>query len=164
MAPFDHIKLFCVIKLTLQSVKVSSSSKSSLLFAIVYWCETNRSSLLQMLFKIDVLKNFTYFTGKHLCWSLFLINLQAWRRLQHRCFPVKFATFLKTPSFTEDLWWLLLNKPRRSLWFIVWWRNFWSFSISVPWLSNIMLNLLTKSSFNISLMFKLKYAAILHLS
>ena len=27
--------------------------------------------------KIDVLKNFPNFTGKHLCWSLFLIKLQA---------------------------------------------------------------------------------------
>ena len=27
-----------------------------------------------MLFKIDVLKNFAIFTGKHQCWSLFLIK------------------------------------------------------------------------------------------
>ena len=26
----------------------------------------------------DALKNFTNFTGKHLCWSLFLIKLQGW--------------------------------------------------------------------------------------
>ena len=36
-----------------------------------------RSSRLQMIFKIDVLKDFAIFTGKHLCWSLFLITLQA---------------------------------------------------------------------------------------
>ena len=35
-----------------------------------------RSSCLQMFFKIDVLQNFTLFTRKHLCWSLFLIKLQ----------------------------------------------------------------------------------------
>ena len=29
--------------------------------------------------KIGVLKNFAIFTGKHLCWSLFLIKLQAFR-------------------------------------------------------------------------------------
>ena len=29
--------------------------------------------------KKGVLKNFTIFTGKHLCWSLFLIKLQALR-------------------------------------------------------------------------------------
>ena len=38
-----------------------------------------RSSLLQVFFKIGVLKNFTTFKEKHLCWSLFLIKLQAWR-------------------------------------------------------------------------------------
>ena len=30
----------------------------------------DRSSRSQMFFKIDVLKHFTIFTGKHLCWSL----------------------------------------------------------------------------------------------
>ena len=36
-----------------------------------------RNSRSQMFFKIDVLINLTNFTGKHLCWSLFLIKLQA---------------------------------------------------------------------------------------
>ena len=35
-----------------------------------------RSRRSQMFFKIRVLKNFANFTGKHLCWSLFLIKLQ----------------------------------------------------------------------------------------
>ena len=30
------------------------------------------------------------------------------KRLQHRCFPVRFEKFLRTPFFTENLWWLLL--------------------------------------------------------
>ena len=29
--------------------------------------------------------------------------------LQHRCFPVKFAKFLRKAFFTEHLRWLLLN-------------------------------------------------------
>ena len=37
------------------------------------------SSRWQMFFNIGVLKNIPIFTGKHLCWSLFLIKLQAWR-------------------------------------------------------------------------------------
>ena len=37
------------------------------------------SSCLQMFFKIIVLKMFAIFTGKLLCWSYLLINLQAWR-------------------------------------------------------------------------------------
>ena len=75
----------------------------------------NRSSCYQMFFKVDVLKIFGTFTRKYLCWSLFLIKLQAWRtiikkKLQHRCFPVKFAKFIKTPFLTEHLQWLLQSK------------------------------------------------------
>ena len=66
MAAFDGIKLLCLKKiLTLRSVKASYSPNSQLLFAIVFWGETNKSSRSQMLFKIDVLKNFVNFTGKH---------------------------------------------------------------------------------------------------
>ena len=38
-----------------------------------------RSSRLERFFKIGFLKNFAILTGKHLCWSLFLIKLQAFR-------------------------------------------------------------------------------------
>ena len=31
------------------------------------------------------------------------------KRLWHRCFPVNFAKFLRTPFLTEHLWWLLLR-------------------------------------------------------
>ena len=37
----------------------------------------DRSSHLQMFFKIGAVKIFANFTGKHLSWSLFLIKLQA---------------------------------------------------------------------------------------
>ena len=55
--------------------------------------------------KKTVLKNLEYFTGKRLCWSLFLKKLQTFskacniikKRLQNRCFPVKFTKFLRTP-------------------------------------------------------------------
>ena len=43
-----------------------------------------RSSCSQMFYKIGVLKNFAKFTGKHLCWSHFLIKL-------HTCFPMIFV-------------------------------------------------------------------------
>ena len=39
-----------------------------------------RSSRLQMFFETDVLKNFSIFTGKHLCRGFFLIKLQAFMR------------------------------------------------------------------------------------
>ena len=45
-------------------------------------------------FQIGVFKNSANFTGKHLCLSLFLI-----KRLQHRCFPIKFAKIFKNTIF-----------------------------------------------------------------
>ena len=35
-----------------------------------------KSSHLQMFFKVGSIKIFVTFTGKHLCWGLFLIKLQ----------------------------------------------------------------------------------------
>ena len=52
-----------------------------------------------MFFKIGALENFVIFKGKYLCWSLFLIKLtqKTSRRLQHRCFLVNIAKFLRIP-------------------------------------------------------------------
>ena len=53
-----------------------------------------------MFFKIRVPKNFVIFTGKHFCWSHFLIKLEACnlikKRPQHRCFPLSVTKFLRT--------------------------------------------------------------------
>ena len=69
-----------------------------------------------MFSKIGVLKNYANFTGKHLCQSILfkkVASLQTCnfirKRLQQRCFPVKFAKFLRTPFLTKHLWWLLPN-------------------------------------------------------
>ena len=61
-----------------------------------------------MFCKKYVLKNFTKFSGKHLCQSLLLK-----KRLWHRCFPVNFVKFLRTPYSTKHLQWLLLEKAFR---------------------------------------------------
>ena len=42
-----------------------------------FFLNTSRSSRLQIFFKIGVLKSFSNFTEKHLCWRPFLKNLQA---------------------------------------------------------------------------------------
>ena len=76
----------------------------------------SRSNRSQTFFT-GVLKNFAIFTGKHLCWSLFLIKLQVLacdfikKRLQHRCFPVTIAKFLGAAFFKEHLQWLLKHHP-----------------------------------------------------
>ena len=62
-----------------------------------------------MFFKI-VVKIFENFTGKHLCWSFFLINFVT-NRLQHSFFLVKFAKFFGT-SFYRTPRRLLLYSPR----------------------------------------------------
>ena len=65
--------------------------------------------------KTDVLKNFAKFTWKDLCQSLFLIKLQAShetlliRRLWHKCFPVNFAKYLRTPILQNTSEQLLLS-------------------------------------------------------
>ena len=55
-----------------------------------------------------ILRNFTKFTGKHLCQSIFLNKVAGVRpatllkkRLWHRCFPVSFAKFVRT-LFLQD--------------------------------------------------------------
>ena len=81
-----------------------------------------RSSRPEVFCKKGFLENFAKFTGKHRCQSLFSNKVASLRpatllkkRLWHRCFPVNFAKFLRTPFFTEHLRWLLLHL-RHSTW------------------------------------------------
>ena len=75
-----------------------------------------------------VLKNFAKFKGKHLCQSLFfskVVDLKPAillkKRLWHRCFPLNFAKFLRTPTLKnicERLllvagWWTTSKLSRR---------------------------------------------------
>ena len=62
-----------------------------------------RSSCSQMFFKIGVIKNVTKLSGKRLRWCLFLIELQALKRIQHRYFPVNIVKFLRTAFILEHL-------------------------------------------------------------
>ena len=65
------------------------------------------------------LQHFAIFTGKHLCWILFLIKLQDQacnfnkKRLQHRCFPVNNAKCLST-TILKDIY-------QRLLLYSFWW-------------------------------------------
>ena len=77
-----------------------------------------RSSRLEVYCRKVFLRNFEKFTGKHLFQSLLfneVVGLRAVTLLKkrpwHRCFPVNFSKFLRTPSVTEHLWWLLLKTP-----------------------------------------------------
>ena len=61
----------------------------------------SRSNHWRCSVKKGVLKSFANFTGKHLCFSLFFNKVASLKALkdskQHRCFPGKFAKFVKTP-------------------------------------------------------------------
>ena len=58
----------------------------------------SRTSRLQMLFTIGVLKNFAILTGKHLCWSLFLLKLQAIQVFSWECCEIFTNSFFyRTP-------------------------------------------------------------------
>ena len=68
-----------------------------------------------------IIRNFAKFTGKHLSQSLFFYNAAGLetcnfikKRLRHRCFPVNFAKFLRTP-FTKHLWITSSNSMKDSL-------------------------------------------------
>ena len=66
----------------------------------------------EVFYKKVILKNFTKFTGKqHLCQSLLLNKVAGLRpkRLCHRCFPVNFAKFLRTPFLQNTFGQLLLK-------------------------------------------------------
>ena len=71
------------------------------LWFVVFFVElwTNRSSRSEMFFEIGVLKNSALFTGKHLCWSLFLMNLWAFMSV----------TLWKRDFNTGVFYWILRN-------------------------------------------------------
>ena len=69
-----------------------------------------------MFCKKGVLRNFSKFTGKHLCRSLFFNKVAGLRpatllkkKLLHRCFPANFGKFLRTSFLIEHPRWLLLS-------------------------------------------------------
>ena len=75
-----------------------------------------RSRRPEVFCKKGVLKNFTKFTGKQLCQSLFFNKVAGLKpaillkkRLWNRCFPVNFVKFLRTHLFTDYFQWLLLS-------------------------------------------------------
>ena len=101
---FHRPKCSCSWKIDkLQPYRVSLYTKWSIVVAninkfLIQNTSRGRSSRLQMIFKIDVLKDFAIFTGKHLCWSLFLIMFQALRS----------ATLSERDSITGVFWWWIL--------------------------------------------------------
>ena len=77
----------------------------------------NRSSHRRCSVRNGILRKLAKFTGKHLCKSLFFNKVSGLRpltllkrRLWHKCFPMNFAKFLRTPIFKNTSERVLLNK------------------------------------------------------
>ena len=81
-APFT-----CVLKNS--SRKIPKNPRRSLLIWIFIW------------------KNYLKVCGGTVCYLKCLYLLK--KRLWHRCFPVNFVKFLRTPCIREHTWWLLLT-------------------------------------------------------
>ena len=91
----------------------------SVLYMVLIFSSTpgnQRSSHQKCSARKGVLRNFTKFTEKRLCQSLFFDKVAGLspvtllkKKLWHGCFPVSFMKFLRTSFYLEHLWWLLLN-------------------------------------------------------
>ena len=98
---YIYVFIYLFIYLFIYIEKMSSSLHMVLVMLFIHVGKRSNSRS-QMFFETGALKNFAIFTGKHLCWSLFLIRLKDWRpafplekRLQHSCFSVNIAKCLK---------------------------------------------------------------------
>ena len=92
--PFTQSAFYCDLS------QILFNFECSLQNLIVESSPCNRSSHWRCSVKNDLQKKFANFSGKDLCRSVFLTKLVG---LQARCFPVKFAKFLKNIYFNEHL-------------------------------------------------------------
>ena len=97
-----------------QNSQENTCTRVSFLIKLQAWGQSlffNKVAGLRQNSPGGVLKIFANFTGKHLCWSLQACNVTK-NRLLHKCFPVKFEKFWRTPILkniwtTASVYWLL---------------------------------------------------------
>ena len=77
------------------------------LFIYLFFFRSNRP---EVFCKKGALRNFIKFTGKHLCQSLIFNKVLLKMRLWHRCFPMNFVKFLRTPFLQNTSGRLLLTQ------------------------------------------------------
>ena len=81
---------------------------------------TGQKQSQEVFHKEAVLKNFSIFTGKHLCWSLFLLKLQAWRlatllKRHSKVFFCEYCKVFKRSYFEEYQWATASNRKTSAL-------------------------------------------------
>ena len=114
----SKLSMISMFKVSTSNVQMHKS-KISLIFWWPAIFDRAESVVQKCSVRKGVLRNFAKFTGKHLCHSLFFKKILK-RRLWHRCFPVKFAKFLRTG--------FLIERPR---------GYFWHSSLGDPYLQGI---------------------------
>ena len=102
---------------------LTASSKSNKVFLFFRSIQINhniircRSSHQSCSIQKGVLRNFTKFTVKQLCQSLFfnicLRPATLWKKRFWQIFSCEFYEISKNTFFTEHPWWLLLQKEKR---------------------------------------------------
>ena len=111
-------------------VKMPTVSKLVLMFVtFTDWDDVSlvnvRSSSPEVFCKKVILKIFAKFIEKHLCQS-FLFNTVVGlrpatllkKRLWHRCFPVNFGKYLRTPLLYNTSGGCFYNVENRTVWFV----------------------------------------------
>ena len=112
---FNWFKLFLVeLKQLIYSLLVTKFAKAwNRLHVFMIHFITSRSSRPDVFCNKGVSRNFTKFTGKHLCQSPYLNKVAAanlWKkRLWHKCFPVNFVKFPTAPFLQNTSGRLLLS-------------------------------------------------------
>ena len=94
---------------------IAVSKRDEMRYSIKFFVFSFKSSRPEVFCEKGVLRNFTKLTGKHLCQSFFFNKVAGPRPatflkqiLWHRCFPVSFVKFIRTPFLIEHLGWLFL--------------------------------------------------------
>ena len=100
----DSTKMFCNLK---------TSHETAIMIEVFRGLQKQPP---EVFYKKGILRNFAKFTGKHLCLRVFFNKIAALRpatlfkkSLWHRCFPVNFAKFLRTPFLQNTSGRLLLG-------------------------------------------------------
>ena len=103
---FYRVKSFCSAPY-MYIVKVKLSLQLLVSFHLrTFWYQLQKQPP-EVFCKKSVLNYFAVFPGKHLSWSISLIDSFIKKRLQHSCFPVHIAKCLKTPILKNVSEWLL---------------------------------------------------------
>ena len=117
---FLNISLVYFSVLVCANLTLSEQSflEQNILKLLIKFAQTTnfKSSHRRCSVRKGVLRNVVKFTGKYLCQSLFFNKVAGLRlatllrnKLRHKCFPVNFTKFLRTPFSIKHLWWLLSN-------------------------------------------------------